>query len=64
MEKEKVMTDQQKISELCSILEELFSYFRSLESPGLHPGTFFECILGCKHLDRLKTIYTEIKKEE
>lgn len=62
--KEKVMTDQQKVSDLCYVLEEIFSYFRPLELPGLTPGTFFECILGWKHLDRLKTRYTEIKKED
>ena len=58
----KVMTSQQKISGLCSILEEVFSNFLPLERPGLHSKAFFECILGYKHLDRLKEQYAKIKK--
>ena len=64
MKREKVMTDRQKVYELCSILEEIFSSFHPLELPSSHPGAFFECILGYKHLDRLKEEYAKIKKEE
>lgn len=61
MEREKVIINQ-KVSGLCSIIEEIFSSFQPLEHPNLHPNVFFECVLGCKHLDRLKTEYTKIKK--
>jgi len=64
MEREKVMTDQQKVSDLCSILDELFNSFQPSRIPGLNPGAFFECILGHNHLDRLKAEYAEIKKED
>ena len=50
-------------SALCSILDELFNSFRPYNPAGISPGVFFECILGCNHLERLKTEYEEIKEE-
>ena len=64
MKREKVITDQQKVTELSSILDEVFSNFHPLKLPGSHSEAFFECILGYKHLGRLKEQYEEIKKEE
>ena len=57
------MIDKQKITNLCSILDELFDSFRPahpLEHSKQNP--FFECILGYKHLERLKAEYEKIKK--
>lgn len=58
------MTDKQKISALCSILDELFGSFRPYNPSGISPGVFFECILGCNHFDRLKTEFEKIKEEK
>jgi len=61
------MIDNQKISGLYSILDELFDSFRPVPSIAhpefIHPNAFFECILGYKHLERLKAEYEKIKKE-
>ena len=50
-------------SALCSILDELFGSFRPYNPSGISPGVFFECILGCNHLDRLKKEYANLKEE-
>jgi len=60
------MTNKQKISGLCSILDELFNSFHivhSIEHPELlHPGEWRECVLGHKHLEWLKTEYEKTRK--
>lgn len=60
------MNSEQKISNLCSILDELFNSFHtvhSIEHPELlHPGEWRECILSREHLISLKAKYGKTKK--
>ena len=57
------MINEQKITNLCSILDELFDSFRPAH-PLEHskPNPFFECIIDSERLERLKTQYEKIKE--
>ena len=61
------MTNKQKIFDLCSILDVVFSSFHpvhSIQHPEfLHPGDWREGILRREHFEQLKARYEKIKKE-